>query len=85
MARKRFNAAEKQLIAQGGDIEWQNVTQWHPARIVDGCGIETDDGWQYVLAYNHATTRTVHRGDVIRVSPGHIRETCRGNPDAHRG
>ena len=78
MARKRFNPDEKALIAaafaHGTPVEWQNVTQWHPATIETGA-IVTDDGWQHVEAINLASTKTISKGQRIYVSPGHIRAT----------
>lgn len=74
MARKRFNAAEKALITAAGTdgrIEWQNVTQWHPGRIVS-MEIKTDMGWQYIEGYNLAKTPRLSPGP-IRLTPGHIR------------
>lgn len=80
MARKRFNATEKSLISAamagkyGQRIEWQNVTQWHSAMLVgDGEIVTGDGGWQHVVALNLDATKTVGKGQVIHVSPGHIR------------
>lgn len=75
MARMRFNAEEREIIAAagaGGAIEWQNVTQWHPARIIDAA-IATDMGRQYIVAENRDNARTVGLGREVRVTPGHIR------------
>lgn len=72
MARKRFNTEEKAIIADGGEVEWQNVTQWHKGRIYLA-EIRQDDGWQFVEVINHDDTRTVSAGAMIHVSPGHIR------------
>lgn len=74
MARKRFNAGEKALIAggKGQPIEWQNVTQWHAGTILDP-EIRTDYGWQYVVITNHSNTRTLRAGEQIHLTPGHIR------------
>lgn len=73
MPRKRFNTAEKRMIAQGGEVEWQNVTQWHRARLL-GKGIRTDDGWQSVEAINLEGTKRISKGAMIFITPGHIRE-----------
>lgn len=72
MARKRFNTAEKEIIAEALPIEWQNVTQWH-AGILSGCIEQDDSGWQFVTVTNLANTRTVSKGQTIHVSPGHLR------------
>lgn len=74
MPRKRFNTAEKQLIASGVPIEWQNVTQWHPATITDKTIVTEDGGWQHIVGTNERATRTTSKGQVIWISPGHIRE-----------
>jgi hypothetical protein len=81
MSRKRFNAEEKAVIAggPGTDVEWQNVTQWHAARILTG-EIITDDGWQSVKVTTLTGTRTVSAGQVIDASPGHIRARYGYNP-----
>ena len=71
MARKRFNADEKAIIADALPVEWQNVTQWHRGTLAGGIG--ADDGWQYVEVTNLEATRTVGKGRTIRVSPGHLR------------
>jgi hypothetical protein len=75
MPRKRFNAAEKQLIAApgpGGAVEWQNVAQWHPA-VLDS-GIARDGyGWESVWVINGAETRGLSKGARVAVGPGHIR------------
>jgi hypothetical protein len=70
--RKRFNAAERAILTSGQPIQWQNVTQWHAARITDST-IVTVDGWQHVMGVNLATTRTCRSGEVIELTPGHIR------------
>jgi hypothetical protein len=76
MARMRFNKAEREIIAAAaagnGLIEWQNVTQWHPARITDPA-IAVDYGRQFITAENREDTRTVGLGRPVRVTPGHIR------------
>jgi hypothetical protein len=76
MARKRFNAAERAIIAaaaaQDLRVQWQNVTQWHPATLDTG-EILTDDGWQYATGVNHGNTKTISPGQRIRVTPGHVR------------
>jgi hypothetical protein len=76
MARMRFNAEERAIIAEaaaaGGRIEWQNVTRWHAARITDPT-IATDYGRQYIEAENREATPTVGLGRDIRITPGHIR------------
>jgi hypothetical protein len=76
MPRKRFSTAEKAIITAAGPdgrIEWQNLTQWHPGRIVS-TEIRTDFGWQYVEGYNLAKTPRLSTGP-IRITPGHIRTT----------
>ena len=72
MARKRFSKEEKQVIAAGQPIEWQNVAQWHPATLISA-DIKTIDGWQHVVARTENATRTFSKGDTVYVSPGHIR------------
>ena len=75
MARKRFSADEKTVIADagaGGRVQWQNVTQWHAGELVDGV-IRADDGWQSVAVRNLEGSRTVSKGSRVDVSPGHIR------------
>jgi hypothetical protein len=74
MARKRFSADERAILADGPDtaIEWQNVTQWHPGRLVTG-EIHTDDGWQSARVINLRGTRTVAAYQVVWISPGHLR------------
>jgi hypothetical protein len=73
MARKRFSTTEKQLIASGTPVEWQNVTRWHPATITDKA-IVTEDGWQHVIGTCEETTKRISKGAVIWITPGHIRE-----------
>lgn len=75
--RKRFNAAEKALIAEAvrsdGCIQWQHGAHWKPGVITDGT-IVTADGWQHVLGRNEGhTTATLSRGAVVHFTPGHIR------------
>lgn len=73
--RKRFNAAERDLIAQAGDgrlVEWQNVTRWHPGRLTGGI-TRDESGWEWVPVINLATTARLSAGAQIRVGPGHIR------------
>jgi hypothetical protein len=72
MARKRFNSLEKALIASGAPVEWQNVTQWHPATITDP-RIITEDGWQHVLGVNQESTARLSKGTVVYITPGHVR------------
>jgi hypothetical protein len=72
--RKRFNAAEKQLIASGVPVDWQNVTQWHPATITDPAIVTSDGGWQHVAGTCDESTKRISKGAVIWISPGHIRE-----------
>jgi len=75
MARKRFNAAEKEILAKGAgtSVEWQNVTQWHPGTLVSG-EIKTEPGgWQYADVRNDDSKGHMFKGDVIGASPGHIR------------
>jgi hypothetical protein len=86
MARKRFNKAEQQIIADavadthpdGGLVSWQNVTQWHRARIAHTAVIKRDGGWQYVEAHNLDRTARLSPGHTI-ITPGHVRAV----PDAH--
>ena len=76
--RKRFNAAERALIAEAmrsdGAVQWLHVNRWKPAIITDG-EIKTDDaGYEYLVIRNEGkTTATLSRGAVVHVSPGHIR------------
>lgn len=79
MARKRFNAAEKRLIAEGTDIEWLHGSHWQPARVTDPTIVTEDGGYQHVEG-EHAgrTTRTISKGARLWLSPGHIR--ARGGP-----
>jgi hypothetical protein len=74
--RKRFNATEKQVIADagvGGRVQVQNVTQWHDAELTS-TDIETDSwGWHTVAARILHTRGTVRAGQAWHVSPGHIR------------
>jgi hypothetical protein len=73
MPRKRFNAAEKAVIAAGGPLEVQNVTQWHAATLRSAV-IHTDQqGWQYAEAVIEHTRGSVRAGDSWHVSPGHVR------------
>jgi len=76
MARKRFNAAEREIIAAAAHqdlrVQWQNVTQWHPATLLTG-EIVTEDGWQHVDAVNSEATARLSAGQRIRVTPGHVR------------
>ena len=77
--RKRFNAAEKAIIAEAikddGCIQWQNVTQWHPGVITDGEIVTDERGWQHVLGVHAgSTTAGITRpGDPVTFTPGHIR------------
>jgi hypothetical protein len=78
MARKRFNADEKAVIAAAlagnGLVEVQNVTQWHRAAIALGARIELDEsGWQRINCVISETRGSVRRGDPWPASPGHIR------------
>lgn len=78
MPRKRFNAAEKDLISQldiGDTMEWQNVTQWHPGQFAGQ--LERDaDGWDSVLVIHTGRPAGIVRtGDEVKVSPGHIRSS----------
>lgn len=75
--RKRFNAAEKALIAEAmrsdGAIQWQHGSHWKPGIIIDP-EIVTVDGWQHIVIRNEGkTTATLSRGEIIHLSPGHIR------------
>ena len=74
MARKRFNADERAILAAGGGtvVEWQNVTQWHAAILVNGV-IAADDGWQSTLAVTLNARGTVRAGETVYISPGHLR------------
>jgi hypothetical protein len=78
MARLRFNKVERELIARlgaGGSVEWRNVSAWHPATIDDPeIKVEAATGVQYVKATNHATTRRIHAGMAIWLTPGYVRE-----------
>jgi len=77
--RKRFNAAEKAIIAEAvksdGAIQWQNVTQWHPGIITDGTIMTDAHGWQYVLGVHAGSKPTgiARYGDPVTFTPGHIR------------
>lgn len=80
MARKRFNLTERTVIKEAMDaeyglrVEWQNVTQWHQGMLAgDGEIITESDGWQHVEVVNLTTTQTISAGQVVYVSPGHIR------------
>lgn len=73
MARKRFNAAEKALIGSQAPVEWQNVTQWHPATITDKTIVTEDGGWQHVVGTCDESTARISKGAVIYITPGHIR------------
>jgi hypothetical protein len=71
--RKRFSAAEKALIAAGGPVEVQNVTQWHAATLREPA-VRTDDfGWQSADAVIGRTRGSVRAGDPWMVTPGHVR------------
>lgn len=71
--RKRFKPAERERFTVGAEIEWRNVSHWHPAVVTSE--VKTDDtGTQYVLiVHKGETTRTVSRGDDLRGYPGNIR------------
>jgi hypothetical protein len=72
--RKRFSAAEKALIAAGGPVEVQNVTQWHAATLREPAIIQTDGyGWQSAAAVIDRTRGSVRAGDNWAVTPGHVR------------
>lgn len=73
MARKRFNAAERQLIdgSQGCPVQWQNVAIWHPGVLTSGI-TRDGDGWEWVDVDNKARTPRLSPGPV-RVGPGHLR------------
>jgi hypothetical protein len=78
MARVRFNAQEKALIASAlasdGKIEVQNVTQWHRATIVPNGRIERDEyGWQRLNCTIDESRGSVRAGDAWPASPGHVR------------
>lgn len=78
MARVRFNAQEKALIASAlasdGKIQVQNVTQWHDATIVPGSQIERDEyGWYRINCTIDRTRGTVRAGDAWPATPSHIR------------
>ena len=75
--RKRFNAAEKALIAEAmrsdGAIQWQHGSHWKPGIIIDAT-IVTVDGWQHIIIRNEGkTTATLSRGEIIHLGPGHLR------------
>ena len=76
--RKRFNAAERELITsltgQPGTppVEWQNVTQWRRGLLIGGITRDAD-GWETVLVENRDTTRTISAGQRLPVGPGHLR------------
>lgn len=73
MARKRFNTAEKALIAElgGKPVEWQNVAIWHPGILTSGITRDRD-GWESVVVDNQARTARLSPGP-IPVGPGHLR------------
>ena len=78
MARKRFNAGERAVIAAAlagdGRIEVQNVTQWHAATLASGAGIARDSsGWESVACTIDSTRGTVRAGDPWPASPAHVR------------
>ena len=78
MARVRFNAQEKAVIAAAlasdGKIEIQNVTQWHAATIVAGSKIEKDEfGWQRIACTIDSTRGSLRAGDPWPASPCHVR------------
>lgn len=75
MARKRFNAEEKAVIAMGAGtpIEWRNGSHWHPAILRANEIRKSDGGWHSVLIENLATTRTIHSGQKIHAGAGSIR------------
>lgn len=97
MARKRFNADEKALLASlapGARIEWQHGSHWLPATIISNTISTSDGGWQTVGIVCGKTTRTVRAGQCIPARSGQIRavpapvtmlDTFRAASDAYRG
>jgi hypothetical protein len=71
MAR-RFKPAERDAFTVGTAIEWRNVSHWHPGTIVSEPEQDTFGDW-YVGVENHATTRTVSKGQYVRGYPKSVR------------
>lgn len=88
MARMRFSKTEKEFLATlkpGDEVEWRNVTQWHPA-YVKSAEIITDGKFQTVTITNRATTKCLSYGRVIPVGPGAIRPaTVQASPAVASG
>lgn len=73
MARKRFNAAEREAFTQGTVVEWQNGAHWKPGTVVGPFGTDST-GWPYVPVRNEgATTRTISKGELVWSRPGGVR------------
>ena len=72
MARKRFTAQEKLDFTPDTPIQWRNGSHWHPGTVRGEIATDSD-GWARVWIENHATTRTVSKGDCHFSYPGSIR------------
>jgi hypothetical protein len=76
MARKRFSAEEKAIIAAAAEgpvkVEWQNVTQWHPGTL-STTEIVTEDGWQHITVHAGYKAGAWYSGQDVHATPGHLR------------
>lgn len=70
--RTKFKPEEIEAYTPGTAVEWRNGAHWHPGTVRAGVGSEVD-GWQSVMVENHATTKTVHKGQAICAGPTYIR------------
>jgi len=83
--RKRFSAAERELLASGVPLQVQNVTQWHDATLAAGAAIERDArGWESIAATVDRARGTVRAGERWAVSPGHVRARSERDRDIMR-
>ena len=73
MVRKRFNKEEKALIESGVPLQWQNVTQWHDCDVKSREIVREGGGWEHITAINRASTDRLSAGDLVYLSPGHVR------------
>jgi hypothetical protein len=72
MPRKRFTAQEKIDFVPGTAVEWRNGSHWHPATVRGEIGKDSLD-LACVWIENHATTRTVSKGQCHFSYPGSLR------------
>ena len=50
--RQRFTPDERASFTTGTRVEWQNVTQWHPAIVTGAIKVDDIGGGQYVEVVN---------------------------------